>query len=411
MKILYLSTYSFPEHVASPYLSQNRDEAFAKKGFVMECYSPTPTRGVTAEIRFKYKNVKVEKFYNGMYTLHRFSMYREGKHPLLRAIRYLLVCIRQFNRAVFCAKDIDIMFLTSTPPIQGAMGAIVKMIKGYKFVYNLQDVFPDSLVGAGLAKKNGFLWKIGRALEDFTYKHADKIIVVSQDFKKNIMNKGVPENKIEVIYNWVDEQKVVNVKRSENVLFDEYNLDRNKFYITYCGNIGLTQNMDMLIDVAKDLEVIPNIHFVLIGEGVYKSHVESVIEERQINNITLLPFQPYEKISQVFSLGDVGIVISKPNVGQNSVPSKTWSILSASRPVLVNFDENELKTIIENNQCGIYTKAGDRDAFKSAILYLYQNKEKCKKIGENGRKFILENLTKEIGTSKYIKVLEDVMNS
>ena len=285
------------------------------------------------------------------------------------------------------------------------------MIKGYKFVYNLQDVFPDSLVGAGLAKKNGFLWKIGRALEDFTYKHADKIIVVSQDFKKNIMNKGVPENKIEVIYNWVDEQKVVNVKRSENVLFDEYNLDRNKFYITYCGNIGLTQNMDMLIDVAKDLEVIPNIHFVLIGEGVYKSHVESVIEERQINNITLLPFQPYEKISQVFSLGDVGIVISKPNVGQNSVPSKTWSILSASRPVLVNFDENELKTIIENNQCGIYTKAGDRDAFKSAILYLYQNKEKCKKIGENGRKFILENLTKEIGTSKYIKVLEDVMNS
>jgi glycosyltransferase involved in cell wall biosynthesis len=93
-------------------------------------------------------------------------------------------------------------------------------------------------------------------------------------------------------------------------------------------------------------------------------------------------------------------------VGENSVPSKTWSILSASRPVLVNFDENELKDIVDKHQCGIFTKAGDKDAFKEAILKLYQNRELCREFGDNGRQFILSNLTKRVGTQKYVDVIK-----
>jgi glycosyltransferase involved in cell wall biosynthesis len=220
------------------------------------------------------------------------------------------------------------------------------------------------------------------------------------------MAKGVPEDKIVVVYNWVDEEAVKHVPREENVLFERYGLDKNKFYITYSGNIGLTQNMDMLLDVAKELESETEIQFVLIGEGAYKNRVKEIIAERNIINVTLLPFQPYEEISHVFSLGDVGLVISKPGVGENSVPSKTWSILSASRPVLANFDENELKTIVNENQCGIFTKAGDKEAFKQAILELYRDKERCPQLGRNGRKFIMENLTRAVGTQKYVDVIK-----
>ena len=110
-------------------------------------------------------------------------------------------------------------------------------------------------------KKGGLLWKIGRIIENFTYRNSDKIIVISQDFKKNIMAKGVPEDKIVVIYNWVDQNAVVDIPRSENILFDRYGLDRSKFYITYNGNIGLTQNMDMLLEVAKALEANEEIQF------------------------------------------------------------------------------------------------------------------------------------------------------
>ena len=194
--------------------------------------------------------------------------------------------------------------------------------------------------------------------------------------------------------------------REENKLFDAYGLDRSKFYITYSGNIGLTQNMDMLLEVAKELEEDPNIQFVLIGEGAYKKRVEEIIAEKNIGNVTLLPFQPYEDISHVFSLGDVGLVISKPGVGENSVPSKTWSILSASRPVLANFDENELKSIVAENQCGIFTKAGDKEAFIQAILHLYENRELCVEMGRNGREFIMKNLTRAVGTQKYVDVIK-----
>lgn len=89
----------------------------------------------------------------------------------------------------------------STPPIMGATCAMIKMNLNIPFVYNLQDIFPDSLYNNGLAKKEGILWKIGRMIENFTYRHADKIIVISEDFKKNIMAKGVPEEKIVVVYN------------------------------------------------------------------------------------------------------------------------------------------------------------------------------------------------------------------
>lgn len=367
----------------------------------------------------------------------------ECQNSVGRAFRYFVSCLKQFWKGSFSqeSRECDLLFVFSTPPIQGAMAALVKKVRKIPFVYNLQDIFPDSLVGTGLAKKGGLLWKIGRVIENFTYRNADKIIVISEDFKRNIMAKGVPEEKIVVVYNWVDEEAVVDVPREENKLFDKYGLDRSKFYVTYNGNIGLTQNMDMLLEVAKELSPTPtlprregessptpkpspvgrgispsdgsdgdahrlrDIHFVLVGEGAYKAEVEKRIKEQGITNVTLLPFQPYEDISHVFSLGDVSLVISKPGVGANSVPSKTWSIMSASRPVLASFDENELKTIIEDHHCGVFTKAGDKEAFKAAILNLYHHPELCKEYGSNGRRFVMDNLTKEVGTRKYVEVI------
>ena len=209
-----------------------------------------------------------------------------------------------------------------------------------------------------------------------------------------------------MIYNWVDEQAVININRSDNRLIKKYNLDPEKFYITYSGNIGLTQNMDLLIRVAEELKEYKKIHFVLIGDGAYKHEVEKIIKERAIENITLLPFQPYEDISHVFSLGNVGLVISKPGVGANSVPSKTWSILSAGRPVLANFDPNELKDIINDNHCGIFTAAGDFKLLKESIIFMSDHPDLCEKYGENGRKYIEQNLTKKIGTSKLVNVVK-----
>jgi len=413
MKIIAPYAYFAPEQAASSYLWQNLHEDIAKDGIDCVVYVPTPTRGVSMELREEYmKRFAQESKYNGRLSIQRFQLYSEGLNPFSRALRYVISCIIQFNKCVFSkdSRDGDVLFVVSTPPILGLVGAYVKQIKCIPFVYNLQDIFPDSLAGTGLTKEGSLLWKIGRLIEDKIYSASDKIIVISEDFKKNIMAKGVPEDKIVVVYNWVDQNAVVDIPRAENKLFDMYGLDRDKFYVTYNGNIGLTQNMDMLMAVAEELqEDNPGIEFVLVGNGAYYEEVKRMVSDRGLTNVHLLPFQLYEDISYVFSLGDASLVISKPGVGANSVPSKTWSIMSASRPVLANFDENELKTILENNECGIFTKAGDKEAFKQSILMLYNDRELCKKYGANGRKFVMANLTREVGTQKYVDVIKSVV--
>ncbi len=409
MKVLLIPTYLFPEHAASLYLSKNRYEAFAKAGIKMEVIAPIPSRGVSVETKYHYKRIRKEMMFDGKMIINRFWSFDEGKSTFSRSVRYLLICSTQLIRGLR-VKDISVVFSTSTPPIQGATAALLKRIKKTPLVFNLQDIFPDSLVASGLTRKGSLLWKIGRKIENFTYKNADKIIVISEGFKKNIMEKGVPESKIEVIYNWVDENEVIAVERNSNILFERYNLDKNKFYVTYNGNIGLTQNMDLLLDVAEMFRDNPAIHFVIMGEGVYKKEVEHKLTTQKVENVTLLPFQPYKEISHVFSLGDVGLVISKENVGQNSVPSKTWSIMSAARPVLASFDENsELQEIIEKNKTGLFVKAGEKEALYKAILELYNNPQQRKEMGQNGRAFILKNLTREIGTSKYVEVIKSVV--
>ena len=400
MKVIFPCSYYLPETAASLYITDNIVHACAEAGNEVLLYTPTPTRSVPEGSVWKRQETLVDS------RLHikRFRMYGEGKNPVLRALRYFLCECVQLHYMLW--KKYDVAFVDSTPPIQGLKLPLVKWLRRKPVVYNAQDIFPDSLVGTGLTKKGSLIWKIGRIVEKITYKYSDKIIVISEDFKKNLLDKGVSEEKIVVIYNWVDQNAVVDVPRSENVLFDRYGLDRSKFYITYNGNIGLTQNMDMLLEVAKTLESNEDIQFVLVGNGAYLEQVKQIIKDRNIQNVTLLPFQPYEEISHVFSLGDVSLVISKPGVGANSVPSKTWSIMSASRPVLANFDENELKSIIEKKNCGIFTKAGDKVAFTDAILKLYGDRELCKDMGRNGRKFVMENLTKEIGTQKYVDVIK-----
>lgn len=423
MKILYLTAYSFPEQAASSYLGTNRNQAFVDQGWNMVTYTPTPCRGIDEETRKKYKKIKRELRYDGHLVVHRFSLFAEGKNPVLRALRYFLCAIKHFNRGVFDkdARSCDVMFIASTPPIQGAMAAMVKKCRRdhIPFVYNLQDIFPDSLVGTGLAKKDGLLWKIGRRIENFTYRNADKIIVISQDFKRNIMAKGVPEEKIEVIYNWVDENAITPVKDEENELFEEFGISRDKFRVVYAGNLGNAQNIEIIVNAARRLKDNNEIEFIIFGKGGLEDEIKATKEKEQLDNLKILPLQPYERVAKVYGLGHACIVACKPGLGGAAMPSKTWSIMSSGRAVLANFDEGELKEILDGGSvlrhaqgpqpCGIFTKAGDLEGFVNAIEELSQHLERCAEMGRNGRQFILENLTREVGTQKYVDVIKSVV--
>lgn len=403
-----LPAYYYPEQAASPYLGNNIREAMCNAGFILDLYTPMPTRGVSEEIRVEYKERKIEYKYDNKLVIHRFPMYREGKNPINRALRYVLCWCVQFGKGL-CAKDIGLIYLASTPPIQGVLGCLLKKIKRVPFVYNLQDVFPDSLAGTGLVRKDGLIWRIGRVVENFTYKHADKIIVISEDFKRNIMAKGVPEDKIVVVYNWVDQNAVRPIKKANNPLYDEFGLDRKKFRVVYAGNLGYAQNIDVIVNVARRLKENKQIEFVIFGSGGQEIDIKRCIETENMNNIKIFPLQSSEKVSCVYSLGDLCIVSCKAGLGGCAMPSKTWSILSVARPVLASFDEGELKSLLEDNNCGIFTKAGNVDALVNAIVEASKVPELCDEMGRNGRQFIMDHLTKEVGTRKYVDVIKSVV--
>ena len=410
MNILVFNAYYTPEFAASLYLEEDIAEGFATSGNHVVMYVPVPSRGVTDTVRDEYKKKREEFQFNGNLHIIRYDLMKESKNPIMRALRYFLQNYRQF-RCGINTQAIDAIFCGSTPPTQGLMAGFLKnkMQKKYghkiSFVYNLQDVFPDSLVGTGLAKKGGILWRIGRKIEDRTYKNADKIIVISQDFKRNLLAKGVPEEKIEVIYNWVDPGTIKPIAKEENPLFDEFGLPHDKFTIVYAGNLGNAQNVGIILDAAQ---LVPHVQFVIFGSGGVEEDIRSRIEREGLSNVSLLPLQPVERVSQVYSMGDICVVSCKAGLGGSAMPSKTWSILSCARPVIASFDEGELKDILEKNDCGVFTHAGDAEEFAAGIKALAASPARCIQMGLNGRQFILDNLTKEVGTKKYVNVINTV---
>ncbi len=411
MKILQLPPYFEPEQIASTSISKALRNAYIHAGFEIEIYAPTPCRGIDDKVREKYLKIPYEEQYDGKMIIHRFKLFKEGKNPVLRAFRYITENIIQYYKGKK-SKDVSVIVAGSTPPTQGIMCGLLKKKLKVPFVYNLQDIFPDSMIDTKLTHEGSLLWKIGRKIEDYTYRSADEIIVISEGFKKNIMKKGVPEDKITVICNWPDDTNVHPVEKKDNPLFDRFQIPRDKFIVCYSGSIQMTQNWELLIDVAEDLKQNDDLLFVIIGEGDAKSGLETQVKDKDLYNIRLLPYMPREELNYVFSLGDAGLIISRPNTGSSAVPSKTWNIMMAGRPVIASFDiESELCELINKINCGLTSDAGKKEDLEKIILYALHNQELLNLYGKNGKDYVTKYLNPEICTGKYVNVIMRAINN
>lgn len=400
MKLLIPFSYYHPEQCAGLFVIDDMTEEAARQGIESLITVPTPTRNVPTDAKWE----RNETLWDGKVKVHRFHMYGEGKNPVLRAFRYLLCEIVQLHYMLW--KDYDVAFIDSTPPIQGLKLPIVLLFRKKGIVHNVQDLFPETLSGTGLAKKGGILWKIGMWVSNVTFRNSDKIIAVSNDIKNSMVARGVPAEKIEVVYNWVDEKAVQPVAKENNPLFEEFCLSRDQFTVVYAGNLGNAQNIGIVLDGAKEL---PDVQFAVFGSGGLEENVRKRIKEENITNVHLNPLQPVERVSYVYSLGDACIVSCKEGLGGSAMPSKSWSIMSCGRPVVASFDEGELKEILEKNKCGVFSHAGNVHEFVSAIKSFAENPARCTEMGKNARQFILDNLTKEVGAKKYVDIIKSVV--
>ena len=400
MKILIPFSYYHPEQCAGLFVIDDMTAEAARKGIESVITVPTPTRNLAPGAKWD----REETLCDGKVLVHRFRMYGEGKNPVLRALRYFFCEIVQLHYMLW--KKYDVAFIDSTPPIQGLKLPLVRLFRKKPVMYNAQDLFPETLSGTGLAKQGGLLWKIGMWVSNVTFRNSDKIIAISNDIKRSMVARGVPAEKIEVVYNWVDEKAVQPVAKENNPLFEEFGLDRSKFTIVYAGNLGNAQNIGIVLDGAKEL---PEVQFAVFGSGGLENEVRKRISDEGLTNVHLNPLQPVDRVKYVYSLGDACIVSCKEGLGGSAMPSKSWSIMSCGRPVVASFDEGELKEILENNNCGVFSHAGNVKEFVAAIKQLATNKEKCEEMGKNARQFILNNLTKEVGAKKYVDIIKSVV--
>ena len=406
MKILKLNAYYYPEKTASTHLFRDFNCAIEQKKIDYVIITPMPTRGVSDDVRKEYLSKIIEKTNNGYVTVKRIPLWKEGKNPVLRAVRYLIMNIKEYRKAIKEEK-VDIVCSSSTPPTQGVLAALVskKLSKRYgkkvPFVYNLQDVFPDSLVNAGMARKGGLLWKIGRKIETYTYNHADKIIVISQGFKRNIMGKGVPEEKIEVISNWIDLDSVHPIERKDNKLITEFNLDPSKFIVVYAGNFGAAQGADIVLKAAKELVEEKDIQFVIFGGGSYFN--DAVKEAEDLENVFIHELMPQDRISEVYSLGDVALITCKAGTGKAGMPSKTWSIMACNTPIIASFDtDSDLADAIRDSGAGCCVEPENVQALAEAILKQFTAWKNGSSEKSDLRSFVEHNASKDVCVGRNI---------
>lgn len=408
MKALILSAYCEPEIAASLHLFSSIYEELATSGFEVDLFAPTPTRGVDEDTRKKYKKIPLQILCDGKLLIHRIWMPRENKSTVLRAIRYFYMNIAMLLIALF--KKADVIFIASTPPTQGLIGAIVKKIKNVPFVYNVQDVFPDSLANAGLGDENSLLYKVGQKMQNFIYNNADKIIVISEDIKENLLKNGCLEEKIVVIHNWGMSDEAYDIPLEENDFANKFSLNKDIFYAVYAGNIGKAQNINIILYAAKALIDKLNIKFLIVGDGVCRDEKIKLAAELGLSNVEFIPMQPSSSAMQIYSAASVNLIPLKENVIRTALPSKTGICLSCGKPIIICTEtDSKYAELIVGEKAGFAVSPTDFEGLAEIILKL-ANGEVFLDKGDIYKCF-LKNFLKSENCKKYVKVIKNVLKA
>ena len=395
MKMLLLYAYFKPEQISSSHLDHDLIEGLLAAGHTVEIVCPTPTRNVDPTVAWK----KHEVLKNGRFSITRFRAPKERRNPILRALRYFFCNLRSFSVAKRIS-DTDAIYCNSTPPILGLVAAKLKKKKKIPFIFCVQDIFPDSLGSTGLSKEGSFLYRRGLNVANKIYDAADRIIVISEGFKKNLLAKGVPEEKLVVVPNWTDLEEIRPVSKEENRLYEEFGHPRDEFLAIYAGNFGESQGVDVILEAAKILADKP-IFFVLFGGGTQYEKIHAA--SKSIQNVKVFPLLPAERVSEVYSLGDVDLITCKKGVGKAGLPSKTWNILACNTPIVASFDlESDLADLLRAAGCGQIVEPENPQALADALLLAMEKDEKptC-----STREFVKATVSKEICVGKYVEVV------
>lgn len=399
MRILIYSYNYYPEPIGIAPLMTELAEGLVKRGHqvrVVTAMPNYPERQIYEGYRGKFY---VNEYKNGVQIQRSFVWIRPQPKLIDRVLLDASFVMTSFWPALFGWRP-DVILSTSPSLPVCVPAALLGWLRACPVVLNLQDILPEAAIHVGLLK-NKWLIKIFSVLEKFAYYSATKISVIADGFVENLLSKGVPQQKIEQIPNWVDVNFIRPLPKDNNSFRAQHNLN-DKFVVLYSGNIALTQGLETVIKAAAIVRDVREIAFVIVGEAKGLQRLQKYCLDCGADNVLLLPFQPREHLPEMLAAADVGLVVQKKNVISFNMPSKIQVLLASGRAMIASVPKNGTAAkAVRQSGGGIVVPPEDPEALAMATLDLYKHPEKAKTLGYNSRKYAMEQYAFEQALNQY----------
>lgn len=294
-----------------------------------------------------------------------------GKRSLLgRVVDYATFFAAAAVRALLLPRH-DVIVATTAPPLVASIGALLRAIKGTRFVYWMQDVYPELAVEFGVLRKGALAERLFERLSRWTLRRASAVIVLGEAMADRVRAKGAASEAIHVVPNWADGAGVRPVAPEANAFRREHGLE-GKRVVLYSGNMGRGHDLATLLGAARRFAADPGVVFLFVGDGARRREVEAAAREQP--SIRLLPYQPRERLAESLSAGDVHLVSQDACTLGLIEPSKLYGVLAAGRPVLyVGPSGSEAAGTIVREGVGDVVANGDVAGAAAALQRLLAN--------------------------------------
>lgn len=408
MRILFISTYFQPDIASTGVLMTQIVEELAKRGHYITVITSMPHYDRN-QIWEEYRGKIIQYEEHEKYIVKRLRVYVPGEKSgfLGRLLNYLSFNTFSLVVGLFSGK-FDLVFVPSPPLMNGLVGDFLSRIKQIPFVYNVQDIWPDVVIRAGVMKDERII-KFSKRMEKYVYERADAISVISNGFKENLIDKGVSGKKVYVIPNFFDTEFVHPLPKV-NSFSQKYNL-YDKFIVLFGGNVGHSQGLEIVLDAAETISAFDDILFLIIGNGVAKDDLISYADEKGLENVKFLPFQPHEALPEMYASSDVCLVPLRKGFTNESVPCKVFTIMASGRPIVASVDKySDTWKLVNDAEIGLNAEVGNPESLARKIKKLYDDVSLRKKLGENSRRHILHNYTREIIGEKYHELFTSIVS-
>ena len=391
MKILFL-TDNFPPEVNAP-ASRTYEHCreWVKQGMevtVITCAPNFPQGSIYPG--YKNKLVQREQM-DGIEVIRVWSYIAANEGFIKRVLDYVSFAIMAF--VVSLPVNCDVIVATSPQFFTAVGGYLSGLLKRKPWVMEVRDLWPESIRAVG-AMKDGRAYRMLERLELFLYRKAKLVIVVTDSFKSNLIQRGIPVNKIEVVKNGVLLDQFMP-REKDQALLRELCLE-NQFILAYFGTHGMAHGLDFIIRASVMLPV--QVHVLLVGDGAEKEKLIHLLKSENITNVTMLPSVAKTEMMRYISISDVALVnLRKSDTFKTVIPSKIFENAAMHKPILLGV-EGESKDIIETYNAGICFEPENEKAFIRAVNdmlnpIIYQSYQSgCQHLAEHFNRKILAQI-------------------